>query len=200
MTGEPPPTLDYVTVRYRHRAGPPMALLVLLIGAALMLALLWWRGIAVPRWGQALAVGIPAALLVLTGLPALRSECRVEGNSLWFRFGGRRPISVPLDNVIAIDRIEMPERGTTYELVVRDRGRMAVQADVFEPIEPLKSAVHEVNPGVRFGTHSGVHCRSCGAELFPPGWRPGLVESFRFLRQPTCPACGKPYGRAGRFL
>ena len=191
MSG-PPPVLGYSTLRYRHHRSQWGGAAALTGGLIVGLAFMHRRGVTVDGWVWAAAVGTGVALTVVALLPPFRSECRIEGDQLWFRFHGGRPVGVPIDDVIAIDRVTMTDAADRFEVVVRGRGRMAVPVEVFEPIDPLRAAVRAINPGVRFGDHAGTHCRACGADLYPDGGR-------WTKRRPACPTCGEPVARLGRF-
>ncbi len=195
-----PPVLDYVPLRYRHRTTWTAEFTTATAGAALVVGLIRWRGLDVPAWGQGLIVGVPLALLVLSCLPGMTAECRVEGSSLWFRAANGWPVCVPIDDVVAIDRVDGLEDHHHYELVVRIRGRMRVGPEVFDPLDPLRRVLRAENPGIRFGSHAAAHCRACGAERFPTGGIPGTAEAIRLMRQRACPACGQPFPRLGVFV
>ena len=183
--------LPYATVTFRQRWNPWPTVAVIVGGTAAVIGFTCWRGVHVPMWAWlATATGLTAMIALCTS-PALRHECWIEGDVLWVR-AGRRPAAFPIDDLISINQIIMPEGPVAHEITLRDGGRVAVTTSAFDPIEPLRAAVRAINPGVRFGTHSGVHCRACGASLVPSVGRPSIRELIEHARRPTCPACGEP--------
>jgi len=138
-------------------------------------------------------------LAVLAYVFGWASECCVEGESLWFTSENMPPISVAIEDVIAIDQIEGGEH-RHFEITVRNKGRMKVKYEIFQPIKPLRKALLTINRDIQFGTQSASHCRECGTKLFSPDDLSSIPQTLRALRRERCPECNHPFPKFGKFV
>ena len=194
-----PQKLHYATPAYRHRLNKWIGFAIFTGTCIALVVGTDWLGKGFLTFAQCLIVAVPAVLAVCAYKYGWAAECRVEGDHHWFTAENVPPTSVPVADIVSIDRVEVGD-GHHFELSVRGKGRMSVAADVFQPIDPLRDVLLAKNPHIQFGRRDGIICGACGGLIFPPGSEPSMGEITRLWRGGVCPLCGEPFPKYRRFV
>jgi hypothetical protein len=202
MDTDGPVPLTYLPVRFRRRQliSPPNAIGWAAFDAmAVMLCLSLHLG--------------PTPLALLGALNALAATClavaawrgwtfevRVEGDMLVLASPRMPAISVPVADVRRVTYIRSTsDAASWYELDVRGRGRLRVEADLLQPIGPVRAAVTSANSAVRFVDRPDNECGGCGEPIWTVTRLPGGLTMTVDQPRDRCPVCGASVPRPGQF-
>ena len=194
-----PPKLHYARPGYRHRLNKWIPFAIFTGICAAFFAGMDWMGVGPPIWAQSLVVAGLTVLMLCAYRYDWYAECRVEGDRLWIMANYVLPRSVPVADIVSIDKVGWSNE-YDFVLTVRGKGRMKVEKAVFEPIKPLREALLAINRDIQFGERHDGRCGACGGLIFPPGSDPSIGGFARLWRSGVCPLCGEPFPKFGRFV
>jgi hypothetical protein len=202
MDTDGPVPLTYLPVRFRRRQliSPPNAIGWAAFDAmAVMLCLSLHLG----RTPLALLGALNALAGTCLAVAAWRGstfEVRVEGDMLVLASPRMPAISVPVADVRRATYVRSTsDAASWYELDVRGRGRLRVEADLLQPIGPVRAAVTSANPAVRFVERPDNECGACGEPIWTVARLPGGMTMTMDQPRDRCLACGAKVPRPGQF-